>query len=297
MHEVSLRASVNKMDAHNLTIVLCPNLVKGSNPIRDTLMCLLDGGPAILVSNLAPNSNGNAGSNEGTTTLGMVIKLCIQRYYEVFDETTDRNELVSADRVQVLNGEAQSHSSKTSPSLAPGPRPVLPTHLSPEEGEDDADEDIDDTMLVMPIEPGFGPGKHKSNTSVQWARGVQLSTPPVSLKGKKQPAQSFANDNHSSSPTSLSAHTHGSGVGSASPPYATMGKAKPNINIESGAGTWSSRGGKKGSISIGRSATGKSVGAGVEALGVTAAGFFAPPGTPPPMPGRKSSSSNDSSTT
>lgn len=288
MHEVTLRASVNKMDAHNLTIVLCPNLVKGSNPIRDSLMCLLDGGPSILVSNLAQNSNGNAGSTEGTTTLGMVIKLCIQRYYEIFDEVTDRNELVSANRAKALNVEAQSHPDKINPSLASGPGPVLPTHLSPEEGEDDADEDIDDTMLVMPIEPGFGPGKHRSNASVQWARGVQLSPPPVPYKSKKLRAQNFLNENNS-------AHTNDSGAGSASPPYATMSKVKPNINIESGAGTSGSRSGKRGSISIGRDATGKSVGAGVEALGVTAAGFFTPPAASPPVPGRRSSCSNDPS--
>ncbi|XP_006462937.1 hypothetical protein AGABI2DRAFT_186748 [Agaricus bisporus var. bisporus H97] len=299
MHEVSLRASVNKMDAHNLTIVLSPNLVKGSNPIRDSVMCLLDGPSAVLVSNMAQGSGGDGGTNEGATTLGMIIRVCIQRYFEVFDEVTDRNEPVPVNRVRVLNGEAEPQSNQISSSPISGRRPVLPTHLSPREGEEeDVDEDIDDTMLVMPIEPGFGPGKHKSNTSVQWARGVQASTSssPNSWKSKNQRGQSSSNDYRTSSPTSVSAHTNVSGAGSASPPYATMNKVKSNISIEGGAGTWSSRGGKRGSISIGRSSTGKSVGAGVEALGVTASGFFAPPDTSSPTSGRRSSTSTSPGT-
>ncbi|KAF5335224.1 hypothetical protein D9758_014782 [Tetrapyrgos nigripes] len=35
MHKVHLCSASNRMDAHNLTVVLSPNLVKGTNPIRD----------------------------------------------------------------------------------------------------------------------------------------------------------------------------------------------------------------------------------------------------------------------
>ncbi|EEB92256.1 hypothetical protein MPER_09264 [Moniliophthora perniciosa FA553] len=81
MHEVSLHAAMNRMDAHNLSIVLCPNLVKGTNPAKDVMMCTAPGGP----QQQQPQNN---------TTLGTVIKLCIHRYYEIFDEVHDRTEVV-----------------------------------------------------------------------------------------------------------------------------------------------------------------------------------------------------------
>ncbi|KIK61692.1 hypothetical protein GYMLUDRAFT_243378 [Collybiopsis luxurians FD-317 M1] len=99
MHEVSLRSASNRMDAHNLSIVLCPNLVSGSNPARDVLMCGVPGGPALFQqqqsspSRSSPtNSPNKAALVENKTTLGAVIKLCIQRYYEIFDEVVDRSE-------------------------------------------------------------------------------------------------------------------------------------------------------------------------------------------------------------
>ncbi|KAF5346657.1 hypothetical protein D9758_013222 [Tetrapyrgos nigripes] len=41
MHEVHLCSASNRMDAHNLAVVLSPNLVTGTNPIRDVQMCLI----------------------------------------------------------------------------------------------------------------------------------------------------------------------------------------------------------------------------------------------------------------
>ncbi|THU99801.1 RhoGAP-domain-containing protein [Dendrothele bispora CBS 962.96] len=112
MHEVSLRSASNRMDAHNLAVVLTPNLVKGSNPVRDVQMCVIPAstGPTTAM-NLFPRSGSSsnpssplsssphtpstpAAISENRTTLGMVIKLCIQRYYEVFDEFLDRGEIV-----------------------------------------------------------------------------------------------------------------------------------------------------------------------------------------------------------
>ncbi|KAJ7621909.1 Rho GTPase activation protein [Mycena polygramma] len=86
MHDVSLRAASNRMDAHNLAVVLCPNLVASkTNPARDVMMCSVPGGPALFTR--APSDRAAPASNpaalaEGKTTLGTVVKLCIQRYFE-----------------------------------------------------------------------------------------------------------------------------------------------------------------------------------------------------------------------
>ncbi|KAK7448517.1 hypothetical protein VKT23_013779 [Stygiomarasmius scandens] len=143
-HEVSLRSASNRMDAHNLAVVITPNLVKGSNPVRDVQMCVIPAAPGPTVSTLTPPSPNSSNPNsprsttlspasplqasytaspsspsrshlspnvppspstpqtpstpaaisENRTTLGMVIKLCIQRYYEVFDEVLDRGEVI-----------------------------------------------------------------------------------------------------------------------------------------------------------------------------------------------------------
>ena len=63
--------------------------------------------------------------------------------------------------------------------------------------------------------------------------------------------------------------------------YASTNKAKSMYSIENGTGT---AGGRKGSISVGRGTTRKSSGAGVEAIGITAEGFFSAPSSAPPVP-------------
>ncbi|KAG9315980.1 Rho GTPase activation protein [Chiua virens] len=59
--EVSLHSSSNRMDAHNLAIVICPNLVKSSNPMRDVMMCIVPGGPSL--SNDLPPLSSSASSS------------------------------------------------------------------------------------------------------------------------------------------------------------------------------------------------------------------------------------------
>ncbi|KAJ7151591.1 SBDS protein C-terminal domain-containing protein [Mycena filopes] len=111
MHDVSLRVASNRMDAHNLTVVLCPNLVGSkTNPARDVMMCSVPGGPALFTrspAELASASN-PAALAEGKTTLGTVVKLCIQRYFEIFDELRDRTE------AQPPRGSAYGESSASS---------------------------------------------------------------------------------------------------------------------------------------------------------------------------------------
>lgn len=86
-------------------------------------------------------------------------------------------------------------------------------------------------------------------------------------------------------------HTMGgndsSGMGSlsfGSSYYASNSKARSLISIEKGSGS-GTLGGRKGSISIGTGrGTVKGSGAGVEAIGITAAGFFTAPSSAPSVP-------------
>ncbi|KAK1236295.1 hypothetical protein PQX77_000456 [Marasmius sp. AFHP31] len=144
LHETSLHSASNRMDAYNLAVVITPNLVKGSNPIRDVLICAVQGGPPgtspVTSSSLRPqmpqSASGATTPSLGTsppqpntpttprvsviastpnatpprsptapptspppantnTALGSIIKLCIERFYEVFDEVWDPTEAVS----------------------------------------------------------------------------------------------------------------------------------------------------------------------------------------------------------
>ncbi|TPX66283.1 hypothetical protein SpCBS45565_g04594 [Spizellomyces sp. 'palustris'] len=64
LHQVQLHASENLMTASNLTIVWSPNLVKSENPLADFNICGM----------------GAQGGGGGT-----MLKLCIERFAEVFE--------------------------------------------------------------------------------------------------------------------------------------------------------------------------------------------------------------------
>ncbi|KAL4245274.1 Rho-GAP domain-containing protein [Abortiporus biennis] len=135
LHEVSLRSASNRMDAHNLAVVICPNLVSSSSPIKDIMMCSVPGGPSLHTS-LPSSTHGG----EGKTTLGTVIKHCIQRYYEIFDELPDRTEALPT---HVL----EDASSSNEPSIHEQPwRRSNRDSVRSSMHEDD--EDIDDAMLL-----------------------------------------------------------------------------------------------------------------------------------------------------
>lgn len=245
MHEVSLRSATNRMDAHNLAVVITPNLVSGTSPLRDVMMCSIPSGPAPFSS--LPTSPASA--TMGKTTLGAVVKLCIQRYYEVFDEVHDRSEPI--------------------PQREFEPRPASPTSSSGsmrDRRAHDDDEDIDDAMLVMPLGPSGS-----SNPDGTHKPGRPAPPPPLPYKPRThaKPAP----------PSGRSAFTTLAGGRSGAPssfaPYGTVNRARSTISIERGTAR------QKGSISIGRGAAKRGTGAGVEATGITAAGFFSAPDAPP----------------
>lgn len=276
LHEVSLHSSSNRMDAHNLSVVVCPNLVKSSNPMRDVMMCVVPGGPSLTsgpsslsssMTSATTLSRCSDSSCEGSTTLGAVIKLCIQRYYEIFDEIKDRSEPVASSR-HLSRAPSPLSSSGSSASLS---KPLRPLSL----GIDDEDS-IDDAMLVMPIGPAGNAGSlwHPSiregrapNTSVNLGAGnANSSTFPYQPRQRKTPAVGVRSVNNGHNGTSSN--------------FASRSRARSTLSIEKIGNGLENR---RGSISIGRGTSRKASGAGVEALGITAGGFFTPP-TSPPLP-------------
>ncbi|KAI0754804.1 Rho GTPase activation protein [Daedaleopsis nitida] len=266
LHEVQLRSASNRMDAHNVTVVICPNLVSSSNPMRDVMMCSVPNAPTLfnavraasstnLASQPASGPSNPAALIEGKTTLGMIIKLCIQRYYEIFDDVPDRSEALSP--AQELNH-------------PPNPFADLGSPGSPSYNNRDSalldDEEIDDAMLVMPLGPN-NPNRFSGPHSSAGAGSSAFRPQHRTTRSRDAAARST--------------HTaFGNGGGNGGPPsaYATMNvnKARSTISIERGNQS------RKGSIAVGRGTTrGKGAGAGVQAIGITAEGFFSAPDAPP----------------
>ncbi|KAJ7601170.1 CDC42 rho GTPase-activating protein [Mycena floridula] len=262
MHEVSLRSATNRMDAHNLALVLAPNLVKSSSPVRDVMMCAIPGGPTLYESK-TPTSQVNAPAlSESKTTVGMVIKLCIQRYYEIFDEVRDRGEAVPPQRSALAA--SSSSSTPSSASVSPKRQSI---------GLHDDDEDIDDAMLVMPI----GPSQHQRQNEADVSGSPR---PPSAWAGNAGSTSTFKPRHrntlsNTSSGLARSMFTVGADSNASTGyQYSVSNKARSTISIEKGSGTVT---GRKGSISVGRGTNRKSVGAGVEAISITAEGFFSAP--------------------
>ena len=264
-HEVSIRSAYNRMDAHNLALVLTPNLAKSSNFKRDLEMCAVPSGPALIAQ------SNNQTARPSSATLGLVNKICISHYYEIFDEVIDRTEAIPPQ----LSSSSFTAVGSNEPSSATASS--FSSDISGTQVDGD-DESIDDQMLVMPLGPATPstPGSRTNGLSPPSAWSSQ-TTLPTPYKPRQRTSLSKGSDRslHTTSGavnTSVGGNLHG-----------TVGKAKSMISIEKGT----TGGGRKGSISIGRGTTRKGVGSGVEAIGITASGFFAPPESAPPVPPRR----------
>ncbi|KAJ7069089.1 CDC42 rho GTPase-activating protein [Mycena amicta] len=283
MHDVSLRAASNRMDAHNLAVVLCPNLVKGKSPAKDVFMCAVSGGPALFPSSPSsaslqqqhspsPSSPNPAVLAEGKTTLGTVIKLCIQRYFEVFDELPDRTEAVSSPPLgnNAVSSSASSNSSTSHfrPLAQARPQPPTTSAADPRRQStrsQNEDEDIDDDMLVMPI----GPASPTTNAA-----------PPSSWAVGLHNANGNGNGTYRVRGGHRSVMSASSGNGVYTTSNASLGRTRSLVSVEKGPAPGTV--GRKGSIAIGRTGTmrgGSTIksGAAVEAIGITAEGFFSAP--------------------
>jgi len=242
------------MDAHNLAIVFTPNLIKSSNPIRDVQMCTI------------PSFSGSASSSKDShsPTVGLIIKVCIERYFEIFDEVQDRSEAIPA--APVDNDE----------------------HATPQVSDDD---DLDSPMLVMPVRPSSLP-RIVTNSRLPpsaWGSGTNgnddLSYKPrQQTRNRRVPSSHHDFDNASPVAESFSsgAAIRSVATGGTSAPFPSISKSRSMISIEKNSGPMSPSGTRRGSIRLGsrtsKGTIGKSAGAAVEALGITAAGFFAPLG-------------------
>ncbi|KIM77725.1 hypothetical protein PILCRDRAFT_825167 [Piloderma croceum F 1598] len=278
MHEVSLRAASNRMDAHNLAVVLCPNLVSGTDPIRDVAMCAVPGGPILYDPASAAARSKPTPQPEGKTTLGAVIKLCIHRYYEIFDEVQHRNE---APQPWTLKDEPVSPGGASSASS--GSR-QFSGFLR------DDEDDIDDGVLVMPIEPSSsrGPAQNGSG-SISTAQQTALNASGnIPYKPRHRSNQSGEKSVHA-----VDVDDGGLRIkkGNGNPQPGTVTKAKSMVSIDNGDQTPGIVT-RRGSISVGRRTRRKSSGAGVEAINITAGGFFTSPNSSPSVPSFPSSSLN-----
>jgi Rho GTPase-activating protein 1 len=212
-------------------------------------MCSLAGGPSPL--------NGQKTSSKGiTTTLGMVVRLCIQRYYEIFEEVRDVSEAVepmfkettqqSIDEIDLLPSMAGSPTAgATSPPQA---RSIANSSRPPSAWNKSAAANGGRTRPRPPI-------------------SQQISSLPVVNANNDTPSTRSGGSNGTwSMPRSrrsiLSIEKAAGGkLGTGS---ITLGKSVPTIGRAGGQNTPST-----GTVR-------KSAGATVTAVSVTATGFFAP---------------------
>ena len=261
------------MDAYNLAVVFAPNLVKSTNPLRDVQMCAIPGGPSMWpASQAAPSS-----SKETKSTLGMVFKCCIERYFEVFDEVQDRTEAVAPSNAAL----------------------ILASHGSDDDLNDISHDDgMEDVMLVMPHDSSLEPHPSLAQSSrlppSAWGSQNVTATelPYQPRQSRHQRIASGGGTSHhglttsptqAQSPSLIGLGVRSMATGGTPAPFPSVSKSRSVISVEKDSGPLTAAGTRRGSIRLGtgtsKGTIGKSAGAAVEALGITASGFFAPPGT------------------
>jgi Rho GTPase-activating protein 1 len=259
------------MDAYNLAIVFAPNLVKSTNLLRDVQMCAIPGGPSLwdTVTQTAPQP-----SKDTKTTLGMVLKCCIEHYFEVFDEVQDRSEAVPP---------TQSASTATSRGSNDDYGAILPS-----------DDDMDEAMLVMPVEASGGsssvPGHASRLPPSAWGSTAMDDTdlPYQPRQSRQRGIASGGGTSHhgmmtppAQAPPLIGVGVRSMATGGTPAPFPSISKSRSVISVEKDSGPVTAVGTRRGSIRLGtgtsKGTVGKSAGAAVEALSVTASGFFAPP--------------------
>jgi Rho GTPase-activating protein 1 len=256
LHEVSLRSNKNRMDAANLAIVFCPNLVSSGDVMRDVQICKVPGVSSKLPQPLpsSPTSPSSPNSTRSPrTTLGSVIRLCIERYFEIFEDLRDRSEAVPS---RIITAEKPSE--------------VVPSDdVSTQQTV--SEDDLDDTMLVMPIGPSPTSDLPNSKTPTS---ALPPSGPSVWTPTRSRPRGNSRTGN-GPPPSAMKAVPAPSTRGSTATSVSKGKGGRSLLSIEKGIGN--------GKVTIGKSVAGRRrvSGAGVEAVDVTAQGFFAPPSSTP----------------
>ncbi|KAG8739574.1 hypothetical protein FRC10_005434 [Ceratobasidium sp. 414] len=212
LHDVSIRSAVNKMDAHNLALCIGPNLVRSNDPVRDVKICTVPpSAGALQMSATTWNTPGSAPDappasapprRSGTTTLGEIVKICIERYFEIFEDTPDRGEALPVpSELQFDNvgastsgiglsglsptisgsslsgstsfGESGTDQSGTSVTSAPEPSgDKMDSSIStldsvPRSSVDIEDDELNEAMLVMSVGPDPAPAQTPTTASPQ----------------------------------------------------------------------------------------------------------------------------------
>lgn len=307
LHDVSLRSATNRMDAANLAMCFTPNLVSGSNITRDIQMCTIPHSSLAITSATVPSHDVPGKSGPQKMTLGMVIKACVEQYFEIFEEIPDRTNAMSShpsvpfsstlpsstpsadstlydtphDRNSLEGGYLDTPPQRRSSPTA-SPLSVRTTELfTKAEG---SDSDPDESMLIMPIGPSPPPSSSRgagfsSSPPSAWASPTSPTlTNILGDVGIGHPSSPLSNHNHrrKDSAPSAASPTPGSPQSAHESRRGTLRPARSMISIERRA---NGTGASGGSIRIGRggaNGTRRASGAGVEAIGITAAGFFSP---------------------
>ncbi len=123
LHKVAQHREANKMDAANLATVIAPNLVSSGNAIKDVMICRVEGMASMTLSAQPPASRSpqlrkaslSSNADTNTTTLGSIVRFCIERYYEIFDEV---NFGAQSNSVQELVDDLGKDDGSRSPSMA-----------------------------------------------------------------------------------------------------------------------------------------------------------------------------------
>ena len=214
-------------------------------------------------STFVPESPDHSGASEGRATLGIVIAFCIGRYYEVFDEVVDRTEAVA-------------HWKTIESPVGVTGEDVSDTYVLGE--DDELDDELSDVQrFAQQQATSAGP-------SSRIPAALKRHKLKNSLEIKNSSILAARSSHENNSPSAWNTRF---------PPnvFSTNGKAHSVISIESSPIVNTTL--RRGSITIGRAATRKGSGSAVEAVSVTAAGFFTPPqGVPPPIPPRTTSPSS-----
>lgn len=113
----SVMLDFNQMDSHNLAVVFLPVLVRSADIRQDAMICTMP-------RRIDPNQRNSTTKPEETGSLGAIIKLCIERYDEIFPlachgkrESTNDSSSYAITPVTSRSASATSASSTVSPLL------------------------------------------------------------------------------------------------------------------------------------------------------------------------------------
>ncbi|QRW20436.1 Rho GTPase-activating protein 1 [Rhizoctonia solani] len=318
LHDVSLRSSVNRMDAHNLALCISPNLVRSNDPIRDVKMCAVPGAASMTGGTWNTPGAGPAPPapprKAGSTTLGDIVRVCIERYFEIFEDVPDRGDalpvpselkfddeagtLVDMSRSSLMGSAVLVDDSPTEPSS--GDTSLTTLDSVPRSSVDIEDDELNEAMLVMSVTPE--PPAPRSPRSMRaginlmskstgtlapssWSRSLKPGSAPVSPRLPS--ASTSALGSSPARPTvplgspanrhrrTPSANSTAFSVAHTTGQNSTSGPGSTIRGARSVISIEKQAGSRKGSIALGRS--GSAGASGVAALGVTANGFFERP--------------------